>query len=315
MTDSYDKQNMEESNNSANGDMVTDILGKIITKAAKEKTEQSPNDAIAWQKLGYNYYQSGDYEESKNCYLKSVEIDNNIENSWAELIKTCYLLGEYDEGLDIFRKVRDSYSSNSTIWEFGGKIYHFGFDDFDNAHKCYEKVVELKDNDDIWVNLGYLYQYHYESYNKAFDCYKNSILINPDNKYAWNNIGYLYDSRANDKETAKECYLRSIEIDSEFTDALNNLGVLYHIEKNGKMSMECFEKVLNVDPDNYIAYKNLGITHGIYLDDNIKAEEYIRKSLEINPDFLDAWYALGMIYKNIYNKPEEADIYFKRARI
>ena len=76
-------------------------------------------------------------------------------------------------------------------------------------------------------------------------------------------------------------------------------------------AVELFHKILDIEPQNYKALYNLGITY-----DNLnrpkKALEYLKKALEVNPNHKYSYYNIGLIYEN-QDEPEKALNFYNRA--
>lgn len=72
-----------------------------------------------------------------------------------------------------------------------------------------------------------------------------------------------------------------------------------------------FHKILDIEPENYKALYNLGITYD-NLDKPKKALEYLKKALEINPNHKYSYYNIGLIYEN-QGEPVKALEFYNRA--
>ena len=61
-------------------------------------------------------------------------------------------------------------------------------------------------------------------------------------------------------------------------------------------AVECFKRIIEVDPSNYRAYYNLGIAF-TNLEDFDLALDSCNKALEIKPDYKHCFYNIGLIYE------------------
>lgn len=83
-----------------------------------------------------------------------------------------------------------------------------------------------------------------------------------------------------------------------------------------------FQRIIELDPENYKAFYNLGITYE-NLEMFEKALKNLKKALEINPEHKFSYYNIGLIYETqerledalgFYNKALEIDPKFLYAR-
>ena len=89
-----------------------------------------------------------------------------------------------------------------------------------------------------------------------------------------------------------------------------SLQKLFKIEK----SIDCFENAINVNPQNFSAFNNLGLSYK-YLKDYYKAEEYLIKSKEINPKYINSLVNLGNIKSDTYFLQDAIDYYNQALKL
>jgi tetratricopeptide (TPR) repeat protein len=109
-------------------------------------------------------------------------------------------------------------------------------------------------------------------------------LIDPVNPEIYKNIGNAY-ADLNDFESAKQSYLKAIEIKSDYKQGYFNLGTLYYQVNNLEEALKCFLKSAEIDPNcnrTLNALANIKESSG----DLVGAEDYYRKSLTLDPDFI-----------------------------
>lgn len=68
-----------------------------------------------------------------------------------------------------------------------------------------------------------------------------------------------------------------------------------------------YDTLLQQQPDNYFVLYNIAYVNFVYLEDNETALEYFNKVLEINPDYIDAYYNKGRVLEQMgqYAQAEE----------
>ena len=112
---------------------------------------------------------------------------------------------------------------------------------------------------------------------------KNSLQVNyPNIESIWNLSGDYFKIYKNYKQ-AEVCFLKSIEINPNSYIAYVNLGFVNQETGNIEKAINYYQKAIELSPNNHIPYSNLGM---MLHNQNkfIEARNYYLKSLEINPN-------------------------------
>ena len=99
-----------------------------------------------------------------------------------------------------------------------------------------------------------------------------------------------------DYEEAKKLFLQAIEEDKKNYLPYYYLGILvYQQENNIKRSMEYFEKAIEANPKNPMAYNNLAVRYGQV---NMEKEQLalVKKMIKLFPDFPEGYFSLAAIH-------------------
>jgi tetratricopeptide (TPR) repeat protein len=110
--------------------------------------------------------------------------------------------------------------------------------------------------------------------------------------------GYLNDEFSADYEKAISCYEKMIEIDPESYRAFYNLGITHFNLGNIEKALESYNKALKIKPDYKYCYYNIGYLYESQgeLD---KAMQFYEKALNIDPRFVYALNARESVRKLI----------------
>jgi tetratricopeptide (TPR) repeat protein len=125
----------------------------------------------------------------------------------------------------------------------------------DNAMELFNKAIELGDKTGLaHANLGAVH-HELNNYQQSVENYDEAIKLNP-------GIAGFYCSKGlalevlGDKIGAKQSYEKAIQLDASYTIALNNLGVLQIGDENYQEALDCFNKLLAVEPADADAIVN-----------------------------------------------------------
>ena len=142
--------------------------------------------------------------------------------------------------------------------------------------------------------------------NKEFEQAENKFLksleIIPDRESVLNNLSSAQIKLAKYQE-AKKSAKRVIELNSKNAVAWMNLGVIEQELDNVDVSINCFNKAIEIDPLYFHVYNNKGIllcAVGKYQEAIINFD----KALELQPDLLEAVLNKADAYKELKNFDE-----------
>ena len=76
-------------------------------------------------------------------------------------------------------------------------------------------------------------------------------------------------------------------------------------------AIDYYEKAIDLDPDNFMAYYNWGLIRENFEEDHYEALQFYQRVLEINPDFVDAKISMATIYMKENDYKEASTILFK----
>jgi tetratricopeptide (TPR) repeat protein len=258
--------------------IIDDFIGKTSSGCL------SSFAAKAWGLKGTALYMKGDFEGTEKCYLKQLEIAEEImDHNEIALSLTC-LVTLY------------VYLDSKTYAELCGLLDQIK----DISHLTRKKNYAAESN----FALG-IYFYRKHEYEKAARHLEISLsglkILNHSYKY-FSNLYYLGRSLF-----FQEKFIRSAKVlkelaskdKSEFhLQTLNLLGMIYFKRENWRKSVFYFRKITTAekgnDPEYFkaIAYKHLGIIYQTYRNDSKKALKYYigaKKHFELymenNPGF------------------------------
>ena len=152
--------------------------------------------------------------------------------------------------------------------------------------------------------------------NKIEDCEKVIDKIRSvANTYAKFHLsaGLLY-LKKNQLAQAKTEFLNEVKLNLHADEAYLQLGILHYQEQKIDSSIYDWERVVAINPNNIDAYNNLAIIYFNLKKDYLKAETYWKKTIQLNPKFVNGYISLMM---NCQNQKDEIKMleYIKTALI
>ena len=156
-------------------------------------------------------------------------------------------------------------------------------------------ALQNKKKADAARNLGEAYLRE-TRYTAALGEFLKAEQLNPDDAILQNDLGLVYMAKEK-YDLALDHFQKAIKLKPDYSLAKNNLGSAYLIRKEWAKAIPVLEEVtrdmLYATPHFPLA--NLGWAY-YNLGNYTKAEEYLRKALEIVPNFEMAQLNLGRTY-------------------
>jgi Flp pilus assembly protein TadD len=148
----------------------------------------------------------------------------------------------------------------------------------------------------------------------ARESYYHAIEKDPANTEAMNNLGMILMEQFNELSEAKKLFENAVTVQLDFTIARLNLGMILSKLGEKEKAKEQYEKIIEYDAAEPKAYNNLANYYRSFINDPVslvKAEELLRKAIEIQPDYLEAYLNLGNLLKTAGRNQEGNQIYQK----
>jgi protein O-mannosyl-transferase len=143
-----------------------------------------------------------------------------------------------------------------------------------------KSLIKGGDKYEPWFYLGDAYM-NINNPDSAIYYYQNTLKLKPDLAIAYYKIGLCYAKMKGDFPNGYANLNKAIQLDPNNYTFYEDLGVAYGINKEYQKAIEAFERGIKVKPDYASFYNNIGITYK-QLGDESKANEYFAKVQQLN---------------------------------
>ncbi len=198
-------------------------------------------------------YLERDFQLSVEMFNRAVQLDPNFAVAWADLSKA------------------------------HSEMYHHGYDQSDarrdQSKQAMEKAEQLQP-DGMETNFAkglYYYRCH-RDYTAALDEFERALSMTPNSAYLWLSIGGVR-RRMGEFVTGLECLRRAFELDPLSRTILSEIGVTLTCLRRYEEADRCFQRSMEMAPDQTIAYVFHASNHLAWNGDLDSA----RKALESIP--------------------------------
>ena len=146
-----------------------------------------------------------------------------------------------------------------------------------------------------------------EKYVEAVESYKKIVEESPDTYIVYKNIGNCY-FQMEKYDQAEEYYKKVLEKDPKNQEAMLLIGNCYANRGDEKKALEWYNKIEFEKIDDPMVLFNIG--SNFYTQSKFEeALKYYKKAVEIQKNFLDAIYQLGLIYLNLGNSQDAIEVF------
>jgi tetratricopeptide (TPR) repeat protein len=150
---------------------------------------------------------------------------------------------------------------------------------------CCEKIGQLKEAKKIFQEI---------------------IIFDSKNIHAMNNLANVY-KKLKEFKNAEELYKKTLELNSNFSNALQNYANLKFEFNEYEEAINLYKKAIKAEPNNFMIFYNLGLVYQA-MGDFVNSEIYLKKSIELKPDFTKADKILSRFTKYTINHPHIEDM-------
>jgi tetratricopeptide (TPR) repeat protein len=209
---------------------------------------------------GYANYKKNNYIDSFIDYSKAINLDPNNYGAYINRGTIRYDHKDYNGALEDFTKAIDLKPNIGEVYSNRGNT-KFELKDYDGALNDYLKAIELSPKfTDAYYNLANLKANVYKKYNEAIKLYTIAIEIEP------------------------------------LSEAYNNRGIAKQDLNDINGAILDYQKAIELNPKNYIAYHNLAeiqLIKGLIDDAIINCT----KSIQISNKYSDAYKTRSEAFK------------------
>jgi tetratricopeptide (TPR) repeat protein len=243
-----------------------------------------------------------------NIVESSVHMPDYLNNNTKCNLYVLAMAGAYrrlqmnNEISDKCNKAIELDPNNADAWNMKGWAQS-NLGKYEEAIRCFDKAIELDPNNaDAWYNKGATL-YTTKRYDKAIECCNKAIEINNNSDAARaNKVIYetkRYDDVIGDRILANTFVKKGI-----------SLGILKQCEE----AIRCFDKAIELDPDNGPAWTNKSWALNL-LSRYDEAIECCNKAIEINNNQKMAWFNKGVSLDKLERFYEAIECYDKTIEL
>ncbi|OFX44270.1 MAG: hypothetical protein A2W95_04375 [Bacteroidetes bacterium GWA2_40_14] len=139
-----------------------------------------------------------------------------------------------------------------------------------------------------------------------------AVAIHPTYADAWLLLGNVKFDYQKQVETSVQCFLKVMQWQPANENAWKNLDIVLQNTTDRPMQLSYYEKAYALNPNNYTLNYRLGVLYGRYFSNLNKSIGYLEKATQLDPSKVEALKDLGTAYGMSGNIPKAYET-FKHA--
>jgi tetratricopeptide (TPR) repeat protein len=261
----------------------------LAKKAVKMGMEQHPQNVDLMLLKSEILLFDGSFKEAEEILVEVERLSPDHEEIFLQRSNIFSKKKDHSKAIDLLHKALEVTEEPSEIWNLLGMEYLF-LEDYIKAKQYFLKCVKENDLDyQSLYNLLYCLE-QLEENIEAIETLNELLEINPYSEVAWHNLGKLY-VKINKYEEALSAFDFAIISDDCFTGAYIEKGKL--LEKMGRINqaIDNYEYSLNFNEPNAFVNHRIGLCH-LKLGNDKLAVQYLKESIKLEPNHEKSWLAL-----------------------
>lgn len=321
------KKAVKEAQTIAKGSTPDFTEARSLIKGALENPE-TKDDAQAWYVAGFIEDQQFSAERTKQI-LGQQPNEPVMYDALIAILPYFKKAYELDQQPNEKGKIKPKYTkdiksilSADHVYYFNGGAYYFDQKDYKKAYDFFNQYLEITDlpmfegtqtaeKDSTYMTVQFYAAVAATQMGDSPTAIK-ALERAKDTDFRQNDV---YQFLANEYLTMKDTasYEKTMEEGLvKFPDEdFFLLGLIDTYVRSGKneKAIESLNKAISKDQNNPQFYYVMGMVYETGLKDYAKSEEFFKKALELNPEYLEALSGLGRVYYNQgVNKQGEANM-------
>ncbi|MCA9664794.1 MAG: tetratricopeptide repeat protein, partial [Myxococcales bacterium] len=244
-------------------------------------------------------------DRAAECLEKILIIDERNESTYRSLERLYKQDNRFEDLVDVLRRhinaTNDPHQRVEIYMEMG-QVYEKSLTDPDRAIEAYNDILSFDpDHTHALDALARLYE-DIGAWDRAVDVMTRLTELVDDANYRVNvfyRLGRIYEEQLHDTETAEERYMQALEVSPSHAESMVQLIDIYKIRgdwaKAAQLMIRAEQHTQNALEKSRLLHE-AGAAYMDQLGDEATAAELFARTLEIDPDHVDAGEPLAHIY-------------------
>ncbi|MFQ6108435.1 MAG: sulfatase-like hydrolase/transferase [Candidatus Aminicenantales bacterium] len=268
----------------------------VDSQKLEGKTLPSPREKIhVFNKISLARESSlkGELEKAKDIIVEVIQKDPEIIDAYFVLGNISFKEHNYPEAIRWFSEALE----RKPDYDFAAlniAVSYIEMDELGKAEKTLADYIQRFPADSVlYRTLGDI-NLKQEDYPEAIRYFEECLRVNPRSAKAHNGLARVY-LILDETDKALRHALRAKELNPKIRNLHYNLAQIYEAKGRTQEALFEYQAELRHFPDNFSASFNLALLYR-GMKDRINEEEYLQKTISLNPEFPLGYLFLGELY-------------------
>ncbi|KAF9565181.1 TPR-like protein [Agrocybe pediades] len=222
---------------------------------AHELVDREPENAISWYAVGVWYLSRSKWAEARQYFSKTTLMDVRFGPAWIAFGHTFALEGEHDHAVTAYSTCARMFTGSHLPLMFVG-MEHIMLSNYALADEALEAAHTMCDGDPLLMNERAVMAFNHGDFEKAARLFQEALdlaQVTQSSQKAWTttylNLGTCY-RKLKRLEDARAAYQKVVELDPQNSIAFGFLGIVHHLMGNVDKAIVKYHESLSIDPIN-----------------------------------------------------------------
>lgn len=302
----YSCQEVEKKEPDGQQEKVVEARALTTFDSLNLNIRSQPNNPDLYNDRAKFFLITGDYNKALADVSTAIQLDTLDPSIWITLADVYFAKERFVDSREILLKTIKMDPQNTAALLKLSRLY-FIYQDYKTALQYVDDALAIEPMlEDAYFLKGMTYSEKGDTASAIFQ-YQKSVEVNPDFYDAWVMLGNLQAAKQN--PLAEQYYQNALNLDTNNVHAIYIMGLYYQENENLDEAIGMYESLLAKE-ENENAYYNLGYINMVYLEDFPQAIMYFQMALNLNENYYDAIFNLGLALELSGDK-EDARLQYK----
>lgn len=273
---------------------------------------QNPNNAQLYADRASIYVLNNQFDEAVNDLQRSIKLDSTQADFYVLLATLQFRNRKPAEAMTLVKKAVQVNPNHVPANLKLGEMFMYA----ENYEKAFEHI-NLALKQDVYNAEGYflkgmIYKLTGDT-AKAVSSFQTCVEQNADFYDAYLQLGLIYAAAQNNLALAY--YNNALQVRPNSTEAMYNKAMFLQSMQQFSEADLVYKQILQIDPNYYIAYYNMGYLRLVYTEDYDSAAHLFTLAIDNDPQYFEAYYNRGYAYELMENNAKAIADYKKALEI
>ncbi len=293
-------------------DVANSVAAQTPMNVLNAAILERPNDPISYHDRALWKMEQSNPQGAFDDWGLALRADSGFAEAWEQQADMLFQMQKYEESLAKLDGCL-KHAPESTPCLLKRAEFAIHLQQFEEAFQYLNDALRMDNqlHEAYWMK-GKIYAMTGTN-DKALSSYQTAIEVNPEFYEGFITLGIFLAEQSD--PMAEEYYRSAMELSPLAVEPAYNLAMFYQNAQRLDESIELYQKILNIDPENATASFNQGYIHLEYRAEYDSAVYWFSEAIERLPYYHQAFFNRGLAYESLGMTAAAIEDYGRALRI